>query len=178
MYLYVPMALGAVVIVFLIFVALQPPDFRVSRSATISAPAPAVFAHVNDLHKWEAWNPWGKIDPQMKQTYEGAAAGMGAIYSWVGNSQVGEGRMTITESRPSDRIRIKLEFFKPFKATNTAEFTFRPGGNQTSVTWSMSGTKNYMMKAVHLFMNMDKMVGGQFEKGLADMKAVVEAERK
>jgi hypothetical protein len=178
MYLYVPMALGAVVIVFLIFVALQPPDFRVARSASISAPAPAVFAHVNDLHKWEAWNPWGKIDPQMKQTYEGAAAGMGAIYSWVGNSQVGEGRMTITESRPSDRIRIKLEFFKPFAATNTAEFTFKPAGNQTAVTWTMSGTKNFITKAVHLFMSMDKMIGGQFEKGLGDLKAIVESERK
>ena len=178
MFIYIPVAIAAIVLVFLIVVALQPAEFRISRSATISAPPPAVFAHVNDLHKWEAWNPWGKIDPAMKRSYDGAPAGVGAITSWLGNSQVGEGRMTITESRPGDLVRIKLEFFKPFKATNTAEFTFRPGGNQTSVTWSMSGTKNYMMKAVHLFMNMDKMVGGQFEKGLADMKAVVEAERK
>jgi hypothetical protein len=172
------MALAAVLIVFLIFVALQPPDFRVSRSATISAPAPAVFAHVNDLHKWEAWNPWGKIDPKMKKTYEGAAAGTGSIYSWVGNSQVGEGRMTITESRPGDLVRIKLEFFKPFTATNDAEFTFKPEGNQTAVTWSMSGTKNFITKAVHLFMSMDKMIGGQFEKGLGDLKAIVESEKK
>jgi len=178
MYLYVALGIAAVVLIFLIIVALQSPDFRVSRSATMSAPAPAVFAHVNDLHRWEAWNPWGKIDPAMKQTYEGAPAGVGQIYSWVGNSQVGEGRMTITESRPSDLVCIKLEFFKPFKATNAAELTFKPEGNQTAVTWSMSGTKNFMHKAVHLFMNMDKMVGGQFEKGLADLKAIVEGERK
>jgi hypothetical protein len=178
MYLYIPLAIAAVVLVFLIFVALQPAEFRISRTATITAPPSAVFLHINDLHKWEAWNPWGKIDPAMTRSYEGAPAGVGAITSWAGNSEVGEGRMTITGSRPGDLVQIKLEFLKPFKATNTAEFTFKPEGNQTSVTWSMSGTKNFMMKAVHLFMNMDKMVGGQFEKGLADMKAVVEAERK
>ena len=111
----------------------------------------------------------------MKQAYEGAPAGTGAIYTWSGNNEVGEGRMTITESRPSDLIRIKLEFFKPFAATNTAEFTFKPEGNQTAVTWSMTGNNNFMAKAVHLLMNMDKMVGGQFEKGLAQMGSVVEA---
>jgi hypothetical protein len=97
-----------------------------------------------------------------------------AIYSWIGNNEVGEGRMTIIESHPSDLIRIKLEFFKPFAATNTAEFTFKPEGNQTLVTWSMSGDKNFMAKAIHLFMNMDKMIGGQFDKGLAEMKSIVE----
>ena len=168
-------AIAVIVVVFLVVVALQPSEFRVARSTTISGPAPAVFAQVNDFHKWEAWNPWGKIDPAMKQTYEGAPAGIGAIYTWVGNNEVGEGRMTLTESRPSDLIRIKLEFMKPFAATNTAEFTFKPEGNQTAVTWSMSGKNNFMAKAIHLFMNMDKMIGGQFEKGLAEMKSVVEA---
>ena len=168
-------ALTVIVVVFVVIVALQPSEFNVVRSATISAPAPALFAQVNDFHKWEAWNPWGKLDPTMKQTYEGAPAGTGAIYTWSGNDEVGEGRMTITESRPSDLIRIKLEFFKPFAATNTAEFTFKPEGNQTAVTWSMTGNNNFMAKAVHLFMNMDKMVGGQFEKGLAQMRSVVEA---
>jgi uncharacterized protein YndB with AHSA1/START domain len=161
--------------VFIIVVALRPKEFRVARSATISAPPSAVFAQVNDFHKWEAWNPWGKIDPAMKQTYDGAPAGVGAIYTWTGNNEVGQGRMTITESRPSDLIRIELEFFKPFAATNTAEFTFQPDGNQTAVAWSMSGEKNLMAKAIHLFVSMDKMIGGQFEKGLADMKAIVEA---
>ena len=168
-------AIAVIVVVFLVVVALQPSEFRVARSTTISGPAPAVFAQVNDFHKWEAWNPWGKIDPAMKQTYEGAPAGIGAIYTWVGNNEVGEGRMTLTESRPNDLIRIKLEFMKPFAATNTAEFTFKPEGNQTAVTWSMSGKNNFMAKAIHLFMNMDKMIGGQFEKGLAEMKSVVEA---
>jgi len=167
--------LVVIVVVFVVIVALQPSEFRVARTATISAPPPAVFARVNDFHKWAAWNPWGKIDPAMKQAYDGAPAGTGAIYTWTGNNEVGEGRMTITESRPSDLIRIKLEFFKPFAATNTAEFTFKPEGNQTAVTWSMTGQNNFMAKAVHLFMNMDKMVGGQFEQGLASMKSLVEA---
>jgi uncharacterized protein YndB with AHSA1/START domain len=130
---------------------------------------------VNDFHKWEAWNPWGKLDPAMKESYEGAPAGVGAVYTWTGNSQVGEGRMTITESRPNELIRIKMEFLKPFAATSTAEFTFRPEGNRTTVTWTMEGTNNFMAKAVHLVMNMDRMIGGQFEKGLAAMKSVAEA---
>jgi len=168
-------ALAVVVVVFLAIVATRPAEYRVARTATISAPAPAVFAQVNDFHKWEAWNPWAKLDPAMKQTYEGAPAGTGAIYTWTGNTQVGEGRMALTESRPNELIRINLEFLKPFAATSTAEFTFRPEGNQTIVTWRMAGKNNFMAKAVHLFMDMDKMIGGMFERGLAQMKSVVEA---
>lgn len=171
-------AIAVIMVVLAVVIALQPSQFRVARSAGISAPPAAVFAQVNDFHKWEAWNPWGKIDPAMKQTYEGAPAGVGAVYSWVGNNEVGEGRMTITESRPNERVGLKLEFFKPFAGTNTAEFTFKPEGGQTRVTWSMSGDKNFMAKAIHLFMNMDQMIGGQFEKGLADMKAIAEATAK
>jgi len=167
-----------IIIVFAVIVALQPADFRVARSTLVAAPPPAVFAQVNDFHKWNAWNPWGKIDPSMKQSYEGAPAGPGAVYTWTGNKEVGEGRMTITDSRPSDLIRVKLEFYKPFAATNTAEFSFVPEGNQTRVTWSIFGEKNFMAKAVHLFMSMDKMIGGQFEKGLADMKAAAEGTAK
>ena len=167
--------LGVIVVVLVVVVAMQPSEFRVARSTTVSAPPAAVFAQVNDFHKWEGWNPWGKIDPAMKQTYEGAPAGVGAIYTWVGNREVGEGRMTITESRPSDLIRVQLEFFKPFAATSIAEFSFKPEGNQTAVTWSMFGQNNFMAKAIHLFMNMDKMIGGQFEKGLASMKSIVES---
>ena len=168
-------ALAMIGVVLVIVVATRPSEFRVARTVTIAAPAPAVFAQVNDFHKWEAWNPWAKLDPAMKQTYEGAPAGIGAIYTWAGNHEVGEGRMTLTESRPNDLIRIRLEFLKPFKATNVGEFTFRPEGNQTAVTWNMTGQNNFMAKALHLFMNMDRMVGGQFEKGLAQMKSVVEA---
>jgi hypothetical protein len=169
------MGLAGIVIVFLIIVATRPADFRITRSATMSAPPPVVFAQVNDFHKWEAWNPWGKIDPAMKQTYEGPSAGKGASYAWVGNKDVGEGRMTITESRPHDLILIQLEFFKPFAGVNTTEFTFKPEGNQTAVTWTMTGKNNFMARAVCLFMNMDRMIGGQFEKGLADMKSAAEA---
>jgi hypothetical protein len=168
-------ALGAGIVLFLAIVALLPSAFRVARTATISAPAPAVFAQVNDFHNWDAWSPWAKIDPKMKQTYEGAPAGTGAVYSWDGNSDVGAGRMTLTESRPNERIQIKLEFFRPFKGTNAAEFTFKQDGNQTAVTWSMAGNKNFIIKAFSLFMSMDKMIGGQFEKGLATMKSLVEA---
>jgi hypothetical protein len=168
-------AVAVVIVIFVVVVALQPADFRIVRSATMSAPAPAVFAQVNDFHKWEAWSPWAKLDPAMKQTYEGAPAGTGAIYTWAGNSKVGEGRMTLTESHPSDLIAIKLEFLKPFAAVNTSEFTFKPEGNQTSVTWSMAGRKNFISKGFCLFMSMDKMVGGDFEKGLAQLKAIVEA---
>ena len=176
MLLYSLLAFGAIVLVFLIVVAMQPDDFRVTRSTRIATPPSAVFAQVNDFHNWEAWNPWGKLDPAMKQTYEGAPAGVGAVNSWMGNAQVGEGRMTITDSHPSDLIRIKLEFMKPFAATHTAEFTFKPEGEQTAVTWSMAGKKNFVSKGIGLFMSMDKMIGDQFDKGLADMKAVVEAQ--
>jgi uncharacterized protein YndB with AHSA1/START domain len=167
--------LAAIIVVFVAVVAMQPSEFRIARSATLSAPPPDVFAQVNDFHHWDAWSPWANIDPAMKQTYEGAPAGAGAIYSWYGNNKVGEGTMTLTESRPNDLIRIKLEFRRPFKATNTAEFTFKPDGNQTVVTWSMSGRNNFVFKAFGLFMNMDKMLGGDFEKGLAQMKSLVEA---
>src|SRR5213592_5150938 len=168
-------ALAVIVIVFVVIVALQPSEFKVVRNATISAPAPALFAQVNDFHKWEAWNPWGKLDPTMKQAYEGAPAGTGAIYTWSGNNEVGEGRMTITESRPSDLIRIRLEFLKPFAATSTAEFAFKPEGNRTVVTWSMAGNVNFMAKIVHLFMDMDRMIGDKFEQGLARLKSITEA---
>jgi uncharacterized protein YndB with AHSA1/START domain len=167
-------ALAVIVAGALVVVATRPAEFRVTRTGTIAAPPATVFAQVNDFHKWEAWNPWGKLDPAMKESYEGAPAGVGAVYTWTGNSQVGEGRMTITESRPNELIRIKMEFLKPFAATSTAEFTFRPEGNRTAVTWTMEGTNNFMAKAMHLVMNMDRMIGGQFEKGLAAMKSVAE----
>jgi hypothetical protein len=175
MLIYILIAVVAIVVVFIAVVAMQPSEFRVVRSAAMTAPAADVFAQVNDFHNWAAWSPWAKLDPAMKQTYEGAPSGTGAIYSWAGNGQVGEGRMTMTESHPSDLIRINLEFQKPFKATNIAVFTFKPEGNQTAVTWSMSGRKNFIFKAFGLFMSMDKMVGRDFEKGLASMKSVVEA---
>ncbi|MBM3601700.1 MAG: SRPBCC family protein [Alphaproteobacteria bacterium] len=168
----------AALAIFAIVVALQPSEFRISRSATITAPPNVVHAQVNDFRKWSGWSPWEKIDPALKRSYAGPAEGTGAVYAWTGNNEVGEGRMTILESRPGELVRIKLEFFKPFTATNLAEFTFRPQGSQTEVTWAMTGSKNFMVKAVHLFMNMDKMVGGMFEQGLTAMKSVSEAAAK
>jgi len=166
--------IGVIVVVFVIIVALQPAEFHIARTATIAAPAEVVFAQVNELKKWDAWSPWIKIDPAMKQTYEGPASGKGALSRWAGNNQVGEGSMTITESRPNELIRFDLEFIKPMAGTSTSEFTFKPEGNRTTVTWSMSGRNNFIAKAMCLFMNMDKMVGGEFEKGLAQMKSITE----
>lgn len=167
--------LAVIAIVLAVVVARQPSEFRIERTTVIAAPAAAVFAQVNDFHRWDAWNPWGKLDPAMKQSYEGAPAGPGAIYTWAGNRHVGEGRMTITESRPDELIRVRLEFLKPLANTSTAEFAFRPEGQHTIVTWSMAGTNSFMAKAFHLVMNMDRMIGGQFDRGLADMKSTVEA---
>ena len=168
-------AIAALVVIFLIVVALQPSDFKVERSATMRAPAPAAFAQVNDFQNWQAWSPWEKVDPALKRQYEGPKAGTGAVYAWQGNKDVGEGRMTIMESRPGELVRIKLEFFKPFAATNTAEFSFKPAGaDTTAVTWSMAGQNNFLSKAMCLFIDMDRMVGGMFDQGLTQMKAIVE----
>lgn len=156
------------------YAALQPSDFRVERAVVMSAPAKAVFAQVNDFHRWQEWSPWAKLDPAAKATFAGPASGVGASFHWAGNREVGEGKMTITESRPHELIRINLEFLKPFKGTNTTEFTFRPEGSQTRVTWSMYGKNNYISKIFCMFMDMDKMVGGMYEKGLASIQAIVE----
>lgn len=168
----------AVVVLFVIVVALQPSEYHVARSATISAPPAEVFAQVNDFHNWEAWSPWEKLDPACKKTFEGAPAGTGAVCKWSGNDQVGEGRMALIESRPNELIRIELDFIRPFEASCATEFHFKPEGDGTTVTWSMSGENNFVAKAFCLFMNMDKTLGGEFEKGLAQMKAVTEAARK
>lgn len=168
------LALVVLLILFVIVVALRPSDFRVERSAALRAPAQAAFAQVDDFRNWRAWSPWEKLDPALKRSYEGPPCGTGAVYSWQGNKDVGEGRMTITESRPGELVRIRLEFFKPFAATNTTEFRFQPQGDSTAVTWSMSGRNNFFAKAISLFINMDRMVGGMFEQGLAQMKASVE----
>jgi hypothetical protein len=172
------LGLAIVLAVFLVVVAMQPSDYRVSRSATMAAPPSAIFPHVNELKKWEPWNPWGKLDPAMKLTYSGPEGGPGASYAWVGNSEVGEGKMTITESRTNELVGFKLEFFKPMAAVSLSEFTFKPEGEKTTVTWTMDGKNNFIGKAFCLFMNMDTMIGSSFEKGLADLKAIAEAVEK
>ena len=170
--------LAVLVVLLVVVVALQPSEFRITRTTTVAAPASALFAQVNEFHKWEGWSPWAKLDPAVRNTFEGAPAGAGAVFAWAGNSKVGEGRMTIVESRPNELVRIKLEFLKPFAATNTAEFTFKPEGDRTAVTWSMFGRNNFVGKAVCLVMNMEKTLGGEFDKGLAAMKSVAEAAAK
>lgn len=165
-------ALPVIIVVFALVVAVQPSAYRVTRSLAIAAPPAAVFPHMNDLKKWEAWNPWGKADPNIKLTYGGPASGVGANYSWAGNNEVGEGRATITESRPGEAVKYRMEFIKPMSAVSEMEFTFTPQGNQTEVTVTVTGEKNFMAKAFCLFMSMDKMIGGKFEKALVDLKTI------
>jgi hypothetical protein len=175
---YILIGIAALIAIFCVVVAMQPAEFRITRSATMAAPTSTVFAQVNDFHNWVAWSPWEKLDPALKRNYQGQPMGTGAVYSWVGNKQVGEGRMTITESRPNEFIRLQLEFLKPFVATNTTEFTFQPQGNQTLMTWDMAGKNNCLFKAFGLLFNMQKIVGKQFEEGLSNLKAVVEGPKK
>jgi uncharacterized protein YndB with AHSA1/START domain len=159
---------------FAVVVALQPSQFHVERTATIVAPPSVVFAHIDDLHKWEAWSPWAKLDPAAKVGYDGAAAGKGAAFTWAGNDKVGEGRMTIVESRPAELVDIKVDFTRPFEGTNSSTFTLKPAGDGTAVTWSMSGHQNFFAKAMCLVMNGKKMIGDQLGQGLAQLKAVAE----
>ncbi len=169
---------AAVIVLFVIVVMTRPAEFKIERSTTVSAPPEVVFAQVNDFHAWPAWSPWEKLDPGMKRTHSGAPAGTGAAYAWQGNDDVGEGRMTIEKSDAPSTIGIKLEFLKPFAATNQTTFTFANTGGGTKVTWAMEGKNNFAAKAFSLFMNMDKLVGGDFERGLAAMKAVSESAAK
>ncbi len=171
------LGLVIVIVAFLIVVALQPAHFTVSRSATVAAPPERVFAQVNDFKAWNAWSPWAKLDPNCKYTFGDPSAGKGATYAWEGDGNVGSGSMTITDSRPGEHVDIRLEFIKPFPGICPTLFTFKPegGGAATNVTWTMSGEKNFISKAMCLFMSMDKMVGGDFEKGLANIKGIVEA---
>ena len=158
-----------------IVVAKQPEEFRVMRSAEINAPTDKVFEFVNDFHKWDSWSPWAKMDRNMKVTYSGPDSGVGAAYSWVGNDEVGEGKMTIRSNHPPKQIVIDLEFIKPFAAKNITGFDFKAEGEKTNITWSMAGKKNFIMKAFCLVMDMDKTVGADFEKGLAKLKTVAES---
>lgn len=169
--------LAVAIATILVAAAFQPDEFRVTRNTTLAAAPAAVFAEVNDFRRWQGWSPWEKLDPAMKRTFAGPAAGVGAVYGWDGNNEVGAGRMTMTDARPAEFIRVRLEFLKPMEAQSTAEFTFRPEGGGTAVTWTMFGKNNYLGKIMCLFMNMDKMLGGQFEEGFAHLKAITEAKK-
>lgn len=167
---------GGVIAVFLIVVAMQPGPYTISRSTTIGAPPEKVFPLINDFHNFGSWSPWEKLDPNMKKNFTGAPSGTGAVYSWAGNSEAGEGRMTIEESVPASLVRMKLEFIKPFESTAQTSFALKPQGDGVVVEWTMNGENNFVGKAFGLFMGgMDKMVGPDFERGLAQMKRIAEA---
>ncbi len=167
--------IGALLVVSLLaYAATKPDTFRVQRTATIAAPPEKVFGLIQDLHQWASWSPWEKMDPAMKKTYSGAPLGRGAILEWDGNTDVGTGRMEIVSTVPSSRVVITLDFLKPFEAHNQAEFTVESSGATTSVTWAMHGPQPFIMKVMDLVMGMDKMVGKDFETGLANLKQLAE----
>jgi hypothetical protein len=162
------------VLAFVVVVALQPSEFSVARSTTIAAPVADVFPQVNDFHKWEAWSPWAKLDPNAKLSFDGPPEGTGTAMAWSGNDQVGEGKMTMVDSAPDDHANIKVDFVKPFEGSINSAFGFKPDGGQTEVTWTMSGHHDFMGKAFCLVMNGTKMMAGDIDKGLAQLKSVVE----
>ncbi len=166
--------IALLVAIVIVLAVLKPDTFRVERSTRIKASPDKVFALINDFNRWGSWSPWEKMDPAMQRTFSGAPSGKGSVYEWKGNSKVGEGRMEILESAPSTRITIKLDFLKPFEAHNVADFTLEPQGGETAVTWTMQGPASFVVKIMHVFMDMDRMVGKDFEAGLANMKAVAE----
>lgn len=157
------------------FAATRPDDFKIQRAAQMKAPPDRILEQISDFRKWGAWSPWEKIDPNLKRTYEGPEKGKGAVYGWEGNSEVGKGRMEILEVVPGSKVVIKLDFIAPFEAHNITEFSTTAKGDQTELVWTMSGKNPLMSKIFDLLMNMDKMVGKDFEKGLAQLKAVVES---
>ncbi len=159
---------------FLILAAFQPSETRVTRSTLISAPPAAAFLQVNDLDRWQAVSPYAKMDPKAKTTFTGPRAGKDAALAWDGR-RIGAGRMTVIESQPGRLVRYQLDFLRPFKSTGFAEFTFEPAGTQTAVTWTMHGAKNFLSKAMGLVVNMDRMIGQQFESGLVSIKAAAES---
>ena len=158
----------------LIFAATKPDIFRVQRSTSINAPPEKIFPLINEFDRWGTWSPYEKRDPAMKRSRSGPSSGKGAVYGWEGNSQIGTGRMEIMEALPPSKIVIKLDFFKPFEAHNIAEFTLEGKGDTTSVTWAMHGPANYISKLMGVFINMDSMIGTDFEAGLANLKTVAE----
>jgi hypothetical protein len=164
---------GAVVLLFVVVVATRPGPFHIERSVVMAAPPASAFAQVNDFHAWAAWSPYEKLDAQLTKTYGGAPSGAGATYAWSGD-KAGQGTMTLQASEPPSRIVIKLEFTRPMTATNTATFTFAKVAEGTKVTWAMEGVNGFAGKAFSLFVDMDTMIGKDFEAGLVNMKGLLE----
>jgi len=160
---------------FATVVWMQPDDYRLTRQIVIAAPAATIFPQVNDLRNWDAWSPWAKIDPNAKISFEGPLAGPGAMFHWSGNDKVGAGTMTITESKPNERIATRTDFTRPFEGTSNSDFIFSQTGNQTNVIWTMSRKQNFIGKAICLVMSMERTLGPDFEKGLAQLKQASES---
>jgi uncharacterized protein YndB with AHSA1/START domain len=167
------LAVVVLIAAVLVYAATKPDTFEVRRATTIKAPPEKIFPLINDLHAQSSWSPFEK-DPDMKKTHSGATQGVGAVYAWEGNRQVGSGRIAITESSPPSKVKLALDMLKPFKANNIVEFTLQPKEGSTDVTWAMQGRQPYMAKLVGTFINCDKMVGSQFEEGLAKLKVIAE----
>jgi len=174
MFKKIVLGLVALLATFAIYVALQPSGYRVERTVTIDAAALEVFANVNDFRKWGAWSPWAKLDPNAKVAFEGPEAGEGTAMTWDGNDEVGAGKMTLVESKPDEAVKIKVEFTRPFEGSTNSGFTFVPNGDGTDVTWTLSGTHNFVERAFCLVMNGLDMMGNDLEKGLSQLKSVTE----
>jgi uncharacterized protein YndB with AHSA1/START domain len=166
--------LAIAIAVVLILAATKPSSLRVQRAVSIKAPPEEIFPLISDFHQWLTWSPYEQKDPAMKRTYGGAERGKGAVYAWDGDKNVGSGRMEILEATAPQKIVIKLDFFKPFEGHNTAEFTMLPQGDGTHVTWLMHGPANFMSRLIQVFMNLDRMIGRDFEAGLANLKTITE----
>ncbi|HWV39844.1 MAG TPA: SRPBCC family protein [Vulgatibacter sp.] len=169
-------SLAVIVAIAVVVIATRPSSFSIERSRQIEAPPEVAFGFVDDLHRWSGWSPWEKMDPQMTRTFEGAESGVGAIYAWKGNDQVGEGRMTITASQPNELVEIQLEFLKPWAASNRVIFRFTPNEDGTNVVWRMEGENDFFGKAFSMFFDMDAMVGKDFDEGLASLGDLAKAE--
>src|SRR6266480_1840280 len=170
----IAIVLAIAIAILLILASTKPDTFTVRRATTVKAPPERIFPLINDFHQWGTWSPYEAKDPAMKRTYSGTASGKGAVYAWQGNKNVGSGRMEILDSSVPSKITIKLDFFKPFEGHNTAEFTMLPQGDVTNVTWTMHGPAVFMSKLMQVFMNLDHMIGRDFEVGLANLKKLAE----
>jgi uncharacterized protein YndB with AHSA1/START domain len=174
----IAVVLAIAIAIVLILAATKPDTFSVERAASVTAPPEKIFPLIDDFHQWGSWSPYENKDPAMQRSFGGAASGKGAVYGWDGNSNVGSGRMEILDSSAPAKIVIKLDFLKPFEAHNTAEFTMLPQGDSTrvttTVTWRMHGPAPFMSKLMQVFMNLDHMIGKDFEIGLANLKRLAE----
>ena len=170
----IAIVLALLIAALLIFAATKPDSFRIERSVNVKAPPEKIFALINDFHQWEAWSPWEKIDPALKRTYSGAASGIGAVYEWSGNKDIGQGHMEIVESVASTKVTLNLDFITPFEAHNKVDFTLVGQGDTTTVTQAMYGPSPYVSKLMTIFFSMEKMVGEKYEEGLANLKSISE----